>query len=368
MHRQCRLRRGVGSRRSGLLVQALERRVVLDSSYFPLSTGDLLQNWENTSLISANDDWSGVPSIEGFRGDGLATATGRDPQTVLAADEPGVLDVNANLSNPNTFGTGGVAEFALSTPIGTSGNNTVALQGSNTARAPYLKFYVDNSGQSGPVAISYDLIDIDGSADNSIQQVALQYRVGTSGNFVNVPAGYVADASEGPSLSGLVNSFNITLPSDTVGAGQVQIRIMTTDAAGTDEWIAIDNIRVYTTSPNFSSFSFNQSAYSVSEGAGAVQLQVLRTGLTTGEASAAYQTLSGTATSGSDFVAGLGRSEERRVGKECWGRSLSPTARLRRRSRSTSSTTPFPSRVSFSLSLCSTRRATTWWAHLHRRK
>ena len=58
------------------------------------------QDWTNIGLITANDNWSGVPGIEGFRGDDLTGGTGTDPQTLLAADDPGVLDVNANQTDP----------------------------------------------------------------------------------------------------------------------------------------------------------------------------------------------------------------------------------------------------------------------------
>ena len=51
------------------------------------------QEWTNTSLITTNDDWSGVPGVVGFRGDNLTSSTGVDPQTILAADTPGVVDV-----------------------------------------------------------------------------------------------------------------------------------------------------------------------------------------------------------------------------------------------------------------------------------
>ena len=47
---------------------------------------------------------------------------------------------------------------------------------------------------SGPVAHSDPKgvqLDIDGSTDNSVQPVALQYRVGSTGDFVNVPAGII---------------------------------------------------------------------------------------------------------------------------------------------------------------------------------
>jgi len=39
----------------------------------------LSQDCSNTGLITTNDDWSGVASIIGYRGDGLTTATGVDP-------------------------------------------------------------------------------------------------------------------------------------------------------------------------------------------------------------------------------------------------------------------------------------------------
>src|SRR6185369_8849822 len=39
------------------------------------------QNWSNTGLITANDDWSGVPGIEGYLGQDITTTTGANPQT-----------------------------------------------------------------------------------------------------------------------------------------------------------------------------------------------------------------------------------------------------------------------------------------------
>ncbi len=195
------------------------------------------QNWSNTGLITTSDNWSGVPGIEGFRGDGLTGATAVDPQTVLAGDDPGVLDVNANQANPNTFITGGVAEFD------TLANPVVALQGSGTARAPYIKLYLNTTGQSN-INVSYNLRDVDGSADNAIQPVALQFRVGSSGTFTNVPAGFVADASTGPSQATLVTAVSAALPAAANNQPLVQVRIITTDAVGSDEWIGIDDISV----------------------------------------------------------------------------------------------------------------------------
>ena len=93
-------------------------------------------------LITVNDDWSGVPGIQGFRGDDVTTATGTDPQTLLAADDPGVLDVNANQTDPNVFNTGGVAEFHLANPV-------VALNGSGTAVGRALIAVMETYQQQG---------------------------------------------------------------------------------------------------------------------------------------------------------------------------------------------------------------------------
>ncbi|MGH9312852.1 MAG: Calx-beta domain-containing protein [Vicinamibacterales bacterium] len=201
------------------------------------------QDWTNTALITVNDSWSvvlgmqpGVPGIEGFRGDGLTSATGVNPQTVLAADTPGVLDVNANQTNPNTFATGGVAEFHIANPV-------VALNGSGTARAPYLLLHVNTTGREN-VRMSYVLRDLDGSVDNAVSPVALHYRVGGVGLFTDVPAAFVADASTGPSDATLVTPVSADLPAAVNNQPLVQLRIMTTDAVGNDEWIGVDDILV----------------------------------------------------------------------------------------------------------------------------
>lgn len=195
------------------------------------------QNWTNTGLISVDDNWSGVPGIIGYRGDDLTTTTGTDPQTILADGSGTPVDVNANRSDPNTFSTGGVGEFdGIANPV-------VALTGSGTADAPFLLLHINTSGFQS-IAVSYNLRDIDGSTDNSVQQVALHYRVGSSGAFTNLPAGYVADASSGPGLATLVTPVNVTLPSAADNQAQVQLRIMTTNAAGNDEWIGVDDISI----------------------------------------------------------------------------------------------------------------------------
>ncbi|HVF95059.1 MAG TPA: endonuclease/exonuclease/phosphatase [Sphingomonas sp.] len=207
----------------------------MSANYWNLASGELFQDWSDPDLITTSDDWSRVPSIVGFRGDGLTGGTGTDPRTITGSGTP-VVDVNANQTNPNTFTTGGVAEFAIANPV-------VALTGSGTAAAPYLALYLDATGRQN-VTVSFNLRDIDGSVDNAVQPVAVQYRLNDSAPWVNVPGGYVADATGGPSAASLVTAVSVTLPSDANNAATLQVRIMTTNAVGNDEWVGIDDIRV----------------------------------------------------------------------------------------------------------------------------
>ncbi|MBI4915551.1 MAG: Ig-like domain-containing protein [Acidobacteria bacterium] len=195
------------------------------------------QNWANTGLITTNDVWTGVAGIEGFRGDGITGSTGVDPQTLLAADDPGVLDVNANQTNPLTFTTGGATEFELTNPV-------VALAGSGTADAPYLKLYLNTTGATG-VTIHYNVRDIEAGPDDAVQQVALHYRVGATGTFTNVAGAYVADATTTGTDTQVTNVCAV-LPAAADNLALVQVRIMTTNAAGNDEFVGIDDILVDT--------------------------------------------------------------------------------------------------------------------------
>ncbi|MGA9772812.1 MAG: C25 family cysteine peptidase [Blastocatellia bacterium] len=196
------------------------------------------QNWSSTGQITTDDNWAGVPGIVGFRGDDLTTVTATSPQTILADGSGTPVDVIANQANPNTQATGGVAEFdGIANPV-------VALQGSGTADAPHIVISVNTTGMSG-IVIGYILRDIDGSTDNAVQPVALQFRVGASGNFTDIPAGFVADATTGPSLATLVTPVSTTLPAAADNQPLVQIRIMTTNAIGNDEWVGIDDILIF---------------------------------------------------------------------------------------------------------------------------
>ena len=209
---------------------------------WPVRAGDqavrppLAIDWSATSLLSVNDDWSGVQGVEGYLGQNLTTQVGADPRTLLTTSTlANDLDLLANQSNPNGLGSGGVAEFdGLADP-------TIALQGSATADAPYLLLHLDTSGLS-ELTISYRLRDLDGSADDALQPVALQYRVGNTGNFVNIPEGYVADATSGPGLATLETLVSAPLPAPALNRPLVQVRIITANALGNDEWVGIDDL------------------------------------------------------------------------------------------------------------------------------
>ena len=200
--------------------------------YHDLQSSDFAQNWSNAGLITTDDNWSGVPSIVGYRGDDLTTSTGTDPRTIVTSSA--VVDVNANQTNPNTFNTGGVTEFALVDP-------TIALAGSGTADAPYIVIHLDVTGRENLV-FSANIRDLETTTDDATQQVAVQYRIGTTGNWINVPGGYIADATIVSATQ--ATPLSVALPSAVDGQAQVQVRVMTTNAVGNDEAIGIDDIIV----------------------------------------------------------------------------------------------------------------------------
>jgi hypothetical protein len=200
------------------------------------------QAWSDAGLISSDDDWSGVAGVVGHRGDGLTSAPGADPRSVAADGAGTPVDVNANEPDPDAVGLpAGVTEFELSDPV-------VALQGSATAAAPHLVVSLNTRGRSG-VTVRYRLRDVDGSGSNAVQAVALQYRVGSAGPFAMVPGGFVADATTGPAAATLVTPVFAVLPVEAEDQPLVQLRILTTNAVGEDEWVGVDDIEVEASLP-----------------------------------------------------------------------------------------------------------------------
>ena len=233
---------------AGLLLNSRHLQTVQANN--TAQTLPFVQDWTNTGLITANDNWSGVPGIEGFfLNNSSSSATGVDPQTILGDTFAGGattvdLDVIANQTGPDGLSNGGVAEFHTtnqSAPAST--NPTIALNGSGTADAPFIQINLNTTAQTG-INVSYNVRDIDCSADNTNQQVVLQYRVGNSGNYANVTGSYIADATTGGNICTLVTPINVTLPAAADNQPLVQLRIITTNAPSNDEWIGIDDINI----------------------------------------------------------------------------------------------------------------------------
>jgi MYXO-CTERM domain-containing protein len=194
------------------------------------------QSWTSTSQITTDDSWSGVAGITGYRGDAAGTGV-VDPSAVLE-DRSATIDVNANQTTPDSFTTGGVTEFEAGAAVASS---TIALTGSGNADAPHIVVYLDTTGVVG-VRVQYDILDLE-TGDSAAQPVALQYRVGSTGSFANVPGGLVADATD-PVTATKVTHVNVVLPAAADNQANLQLRIMTGNATGNDEWVGIDNLSI----------------------------------------------------------------------------------------------------------------------------
>jgi len=209
-----------------------------NTTYQPLPFS---QNWNNTALLTTNDNWSGVPGIVGYLGeDPISSEAGRLPRTITA-DSSSAVDLIANQTTPNSLVVGGVAEFHLADPV-------VALQGSSTADYPHLVIHLNTSGIFGPLVFQCRLRDLDGSLDNAVQPIQVQYRTQPSGEWSNAVGGDYPDVTSGPSLATLQTAVYVVLPGEVGNRPQLQIRILTANAVGgvlgNDEWVGIDDISV----------------------------------------------------------------------------------------------------------------------------
>lgn len=192
----------------------------------------VVQNWTDASLISTDNDWSKVPGFAGHRGDKLVSKPGVNPQTVTSDGTVTPVNVLANQGKPNSLRTGGVAEFdGITEPV-------IALKGSATAAAPFLLLNLITTGKKN-IAFGYKLRDLDNSANNAVQAVAFQYRVGTNIDFVDLPAAFVPDATTGPNLATLVTPIVVLLPAEANDQPLVQVRWITANAEGNDEWVGV---------------------------------------------------------------------------------------------------------------------------------
>jgi hypothetical protein len=67
-------------------------------------------------------------------------------------------------------------------------------------------------------------------------------RDGGTGDYINLPGGSVFDATTGPYHASAVTNISLTLPDVTDGASLIELRWITADANGGDEWVLIDDI------------------------------------------------------------------------------------------------------------------------------
>ena len=264
--------------------------------YFRLADGSLSQTWSDGALITANDGWDGVPSIEGFLGNiDAASPTGIDPRT-LTEPALGDLDVVANQTQ-TTINNGGVAEFdGLADP-------TVALQGSGTADAPSLVLFLDTTGRQN-VRLQFDARDIDATGagtaneENAVQPLAVQYRTDPAGPWTNLA--YDADVT-GPGATE-VTPFDIVLPAAAQNQATLQLRVLTTNAAGSDEWVGIDNILVSSEPADAGAPpALSVADLSVSEDGGTATVTVSLSAAAAQTVTVDYATTDGTATAGGDY-------------------------------------------------------------------
>jgi hypothetical protein len=148
--------------------------------------------------------------------------------------------------------------------------------------------------------------DLEASPDNAVQQVALQYRTSPSGVWKNVPGGFVADATEGGKAS-LVTAVSAVLPADANNVATLEVRIITTNATGNDEWVGIDDIVINSEeAPAELPGNLAIADSSIAEGnagAAALTFTVTREGGSTGTVSATWAIGFGTA-SANDLAAG----------------------------------------------------------------
>jgi len=273
----------------------------MTTEYFSLAGGNFSQDWSDPGLFTVNDSWAGVASITGYRGDDLTAATGTDPQTLTAASTSGgVIDINFNETTPNSFTSGGVTRFS---GANVGNNSVVALAGSGTADAPSLVFFVDATGRSN-ISFSAVLRDLESGNDNAVQQIALQYRVGPASAWTNIS--YIADATAGPGIAGPGVALIGTLGIDANNQAQVEIRVLSTNAPGNDEWVGIDDIVISSSAATSTTVGINDVVITEGDSGTKTATFTVTRSDNSGTFSLDFATADGVAVAGSDYVAASG--------------------------------------------------------------
>ena len=148
------------------------------------------QNWTNTDLITAPITGPAFRASSGFAARIRPRPRSVDPQNTL-----GVSRVDERPRRDRRPDQPGDHKWRCR-PNSSLPTQSLPCRHRTPSEAPYLLFHLDTTGV-GNVASLVQPSRHRRSGDNAVQQVALQYRVGASGSFTNVPAGYVADATTG---------------------------------------------------------------------------------------------------------------------------------------------------------------------------
>ncbi|WP_294960615.1 choice-of-anchor J domain-containing protein [uncultured Flavobacterium sp.] len=215
--------------------------------FFCLFSGNL--------FAQSNPTPQSIPYLQKF--DGLAA----NSTTYPAGFQGWLVSATQNTSSYSTALSGDKALIANSTANINSGNihNYNGKIGFlNTTSADLSIGFAFSTFEKTDIWVMYDAMIIrnlyDGASNNRLQEMALQYRVGTSGPFINVQGSEYSNDSKtvqtGPVTEPLDNRVTkkiVKLPSDCDNQTVVQIRWIArlmSGSSGSRQSFAIDNIDI----------------------------------------------------------------------------------------------------------------------------
>ncbi|MHC2991258.1 hypothetical protein OB13_06555 [Pontibacter sp. HJ8] len=179
--------------------------------------------------------------------------------TEYPAGWQGWLLASSPLSNfRTTDATGDRAMLANSTSTTTNGaihNYNGKLGLLNSGSVDLSLAFAINTLQKTAVTVAFDMMTLrnpyDGGSNTRINEITLQYRVGTSGAFINLDGTQYQNNTEKFATSGntepqKVEAFTVTLPEAAENQGVVQLRWATRQISGggSRPSFAVDNIEV----------------------------------------------------------------------------------------------------------------------------
>lgn len=204
----------------------------------PSSSLPISENFEKLDAGSAS--YTDIPGFQGWTTNGTSQNT-TVYNTGITGDRPFIK--NSSVGN----NSGGIHNY--SGKIGflntTSGDFTIGFAFST----------LDNTG----IKVEYDAMVIrnpyDGTASYRLQEMALQYRVGESGVFINLPSTIYSNNTTTPQITGSgvdpvdnkTTRISVTLPSDCDNKPIIQIRWIArliSGTAGSRQSFAIDNLDI----------------------------------------------------------------------------------------------------------------------------